>query len=51
MAVKIIPLTSAQLFMSFMHTIGLDLTLCEWMAIVAVTLIPLTWLGTPKDFW
>jgi hypothetical protein len=34
-----------------MHSLGVDLTLCQWMAIVAVSLIPLTWLGTPKDFW
>lgn len=24
---------------------------CAWMAIVAAFLIPLTWMGTPKDFW
>jgi hypothetical protein len=34
-----------------MHSLGVDLTLCQWMAIVALSLIPLTWLGTPKDFW
>ena len=25
--------------------------ICSWMPIVAAGLIPLTWLGTPKDFW
>ena len=29
----------------------MKLHLCEWMVIVAVILIPLTWAGTPKDFW
>jgi len=24
---------------------------CLWMVIVAVSLTPLTWLGSPKDFW
>ena len=24
---------------------------CVWMVIVAALLIPITWLGTPKDFW
>ena len=24
---------------------------CVWMVIVCAFLIPLTWLGTPKDFW
>jgi len=27
------------------------LGLCAWMVIVAAFLIPLTWLGSPKDFW
>jgi len=27
------------------------LGLCQWMVIIAVFLIPLTWLGSPKDFW
>ena len=27
------------------------MSICEWMPIVAIILIPLTWLGTPKDFW
>ena len=30
---------------------GFDLSLCLWMVIVAASLTPLTWLGTPKDFW
>ena len=30
-----------------LHPFGL----CTWMPIVAAGLIPLTWLGTPKDFW
>ena len=29
---------------------GID-SLCLWMLIVTVFLTPLTWLGTPKDFW
>ena len=24
---------------------------CVWMVIFAVLLIPITWLGTPKNFW
>ena len=27
------------------------LSKCLWMVIVAVTICPLTWFGTPKDFW
>ena len=34
-----------------MHSVGVDLTMCQWMAIVAVALVPLTWMGSPKDFW
>ena len=29
----------------------IQLSLCQWMVVVAVILIPLTWAGTPKDFW
>ena len=24
---------------------------CYWILIVALLLIPMSWLGTPKDFW
>ena len=30
---------------------GLGYGNCVWMVIVAAFLIPITWLGTPKDFW
>lgn len=42
----------AQLLGSILSTwAGLHLTLCLWMVIVAAFLTPLTWMGTPKDFW
>ncbi|XP_023326958.1 amino acid transporter ANT1 isoform X2 [Eurytemora carolleeae] len=41
----------AQLLGSLVGSAGFHLTLCTWMVIVAVCLIPLTWAGTPKDFW
>ena len=41
----------AQLTKSLLLSAGLDLSLCIWMVIVAGTLTPLTWMGTPKDFW
>merc|ERR1719289_847466 len=41
----------SQLLGSLVANAGLKLHLCEWMVIVAVILIPLTWAGTPKDFW
>ncbi|CAL4068119.1 unnamed protein product, partial [Meganyctiphanes norvegica] len=28
-----------------------DLSQCEWLLIVGAVLAPLTWFGTPKDFW
>merc|ERR1719499_1364807 len=34
-----------------MAGVGVHLTLCTWMVIVAAALTPLTWMGTPKDFW
>ena len=30
---------------------GLGSENCAWMAIVAAIIIPITWMGTPKDFW
>ena len=41
----------AELLGSLMVSVGLKFSLCIWMVIVAVCLIPLTWMGTPKDFW
>jgi len=41
----------AQLMGSLLEDAGVELNLCQWMAIVAAFLIPLTWLGSPKDFW
>jgi len=41
----------AELLGSLMASVGLKFSLCVWMVIVAACLIPLTWMGTPKDFW
>jgi len=41
----------AQLLGSLLASAGLELSLCLWMVIVAACLTPLTWMGTPKDFW
>jgi len=41
----------AECFKSLMFGVGADLNICNWMLIVAAALIPLTWLGSPKDFW
>jgi len=41
----------AQLLGSLIGSAGFQLSLCVWMVIVAVCLTPLTWMGTPKDFW
>jgi len=41
----------AQLLGSLVSAAGFDLSLCVWMVIVAASLTPLTWMGTPKDFW
>jgi vesicular inhibitory amino acid transporter len=26
-------------------------TFCDWVPIIALVLLPLTWLGSPEDFW
>ncbi|XP_072165258.1 uncharacterized protein [Diadema setosum] len=35
-----------------MHSlVGKSLNFCQWPPIIAACLMPLCWLGTPKDFW
>ena len=41
----------SQLLQSLLQAAGFELSLCVWMVIVAGGLTPLTWMGTPKDFW
>merc|ERR1711990_303327 len=41
----------SQLLRSLCAAAGFELSLCVWMVIVAGGLTPLTWMGTPKDFW
>ena len=41
----------SQLLGSLCAAAGFHLSLCTWMVIVAGILTPLTWMGTPKDFW
>ena len=36
---------------SLFVSVGVEWNLCIWMLIVAAAMTPLTWLGTPKDFW
>ncbi len=30
---------------------GVDISFCYWLLVVTAVLLPLSWLGTPKDFW
>ena len=30
---------------------SINLSACVWLVIIAAVLVPVTWLGTPKDFW
>jgi len=41
----------SQMLMSLMSGVGLQLSLCQWMVVTATCLTPLTWMGSPKDFW
>ncbi|XP_059143845.1 uncharacterized protein LOC131931158 isoform X2 [Physella acuta] len=44
-------LLSSQNIQSLVKDAGRDISFCYWLIIVAGALLPLTWLGTPKDFW
>lgn len=39
----------------FLHSLakqaGFEFDICYWMMIIAVAMIPVSWLGTPNDFW
>ncbi len=33
------------------NNFDVDISFCYWLLLIAMVLIPLTWLATPKDFW
>ena len=39
------------LMASFLTDLVPALSVCEWLLVVTAVVLPLTWLGTPKDFW
>jgi vesicular inhibitory amino acid transporter len=41
----------SQLLSGIMAAVNVHLTICMWMVVTATILTPLTWFGTPKDFW
>ena len=41
----------AETVRSLFESVDVEMSLCVWMLIVAGILTPLTWLGSPKDFW
>jgi vesicular inhibitory amino acid transporter len=44
-------LLCSELIHSITHTFIKNLTFCDWIPIMAIILLPLTWLGSPEDFW
>lgn len=36
---------------SLLNSVMGELSMCEWVLVLAAVLLPVTWLGTPKDFW
>ncbi|XP_042887944.1 amino acid transporter AVT1D-like [Penaeus japonicus] len=44
-------LLSAQLLASVLETVLPQLTVCSWIIACGCALVPLSWLGSPKDFW
>ncbi|MPC68372.1 hypothetical protein E2C01_062571 [Portunus trituberculatus] len=39
------------LMASFIENLAPVLSVCEWLCVVTLVVLPFTWLGTPKDFW
>ncbi|CAG2178978.1 unnamed protein product, partial [Oppiella nova] len=44
-------LLCSELVESLTHTFLGKVTFCDWILIIALLLIPLSWLGSPADFW
>ncbi|CAL1528940.1 unnamed protein product [Lymnaea stagnalis] len=44
-------LLASENIQSLVKDAGSDFSFCYWLLIVAGCLMPITWLGTPKDFW
>ena len=36
---------------SLLNGIGVKVSFCYWLLVITAGLIPLSWLGTPKDIW
>ncbi|XP_069107686.1 uncharacterized protein [Argopecten irradians] len=44
-------LLSADNIETLFAAVGYNITFCIWLAVIAGCLVPLSWFGTPKDFW
>ncbi|BFZ24661.1 hypothetical protein BsWGS_27700 [Bradybaena similaris] len=44
-------LLASENIQSLVKSAGKDISFCYWLIIVAGALLPISWLGTPKDFW
>lgn len=44
-------LLCSELMESLTHTYLKYITFCDWILILALLLLPLTWMGSPADFW
>ncbi|KAK8382156.1 hypothetical protein O3P69_015248 [Scylla paramamosain] len=44
-------LLSAEIVESVLMPLLPNVTVCTWLVVCGVVLVPLSWLGTPKEFW
>ncbi|GFN75567.1 LOW QUALITY PROTEIN: amino acid transporter antl1-like isoform x1 [Plakobranchus ocellatus] len=44
-------LMASQNISELLASVGVNLSYCCWLTVVAAVLAPVCWLGTPKDFW
>lgn len=44
-------LLAAENIQALIKDVGHDISFCYWLLLIAAILLPVTWLGTPKDFW
>ena len=44
-------LLSAEIVESILMPVLPNVTVCTWLVVCGAVLVPLSWLGTPKEFW
>ena len=50
-ATVVVLILASQNVMSLFRALNIDISFCYWCIVLAAVLAPVSWLGSPKDFW